>query len=56
VTDRPVVLLHSQPASATDWELVIPHRSDLRLLVPTRPGYGTADQSASGATPQRCSG
>lgn len=35
-----VVLLHGQPGSAADWELVVPHLSGLRLMVPTRPGYG----------------
>ena len=34
-----VVLLHGQPGSAADWELVLPHLGGLRLLVPDRPGY-----------------
>lgn len=34
-----VVLLHGQPGTAADWELVVPHLTGLRLLVPTRPGY-----------------
>lgn len=34
-----VVLLHGQPGSAADWELVLPHLTGLRVLVPTRPGY-----------------
>lgn len=38
-----VVLLHGQPGSAADWELVLPHLPGLRLLAPDRPGYdGTA--------------
>ena len=36
---REVVLLHGQPGSAADWELVLPHLPGLRLMVPTRPGY-----------------
>jgi pimeloyl-ACP methyl ester carboxylesterase len=41
VTDSdPVVLLHGQPGSARDWDLVVPHLPGLtRLLVLDRPGY-----------------
>jgi pimeloyl-ACP methyl ester carboxylesterase len=36
---RPVVLLHGQPGSGRDWDLVRRGLNDLRVLAPDRPGY-----------------
>lgn len=44
-----VVLLHGQPGSARDWDLVLPLLDGLSTLVPDRPGYdGTPAQGFLG--------
>lgn len=43
-----VVLLHGQPGSAADWDLVVAQLDGVRAIVPDRPGYGRTGGRAAG--------
>lgn len=48
-TGQPVVLLHGQPGSGSDWDRVVPLlRDSFEVIVPDRPGYGATGGEATG--------